>query len=201
MLLRSVLPWLALPLAACADDAVEVALPECPARLERRAAEPDALRARTPCPLSPSSAAALLAQGLARMFPGQAPPVRSIFLGRLLDYPEWSERLALAAARSRQWDSRRGRPRPPGSSANATVARLLNGPAYPVELRPVFAPYGLTACLGGVEKVLALPAKAAIRREAREPAGLAESALLPADAMVWLRLQPESLPCGESRGK
>jgi hypothetical protein len=183
------------PLSAPADDSIAVELPECPARLEYRAVEPEILRVRTTCPLSAASAARLLTEGLNRLFPDKTLPIRSVFLGRLIDYPDWSERLALAAARSDHWDGRHGKPRPKTGNVNALVARLLNGPAYPAELTAAFAPYKLTPCLGGVEKVLVLPARKAFRPDSRFSDGIPASARLPVDAQVWLKLNSGSQPC------
>jgi hypothetical protein len=182
-------------LSAPADGSIMVELPECPARLEYRTVESEVLRVRTLCPLSPASIVKLLTEGLNRLFPDKTLPIRSIFLGRLIDYPDWSERLALAAAHSDRWDGRHGKPRAKTGNVNTLVAQLLNGPAYPAELKTVFAPYALTPCLGGVEKVLVFPTRKAFRPNSRFSDGIPASARLPVDAQVWLRLNPGLQPC------
>lgn len=184
----------ALPLTVRADQIFSMALPECEAKLERRNAEHDVAIVRTPCHLSLSSLAKLLDAGLREWFPGDILPLRGVYLGRLMDYPEWSRALAAAAAQAKSWNKKRGRPSKPGESDNRRVQLLLNGTAYPQALAPVFARYGLSACIGDVEKVLVF--------EAREIGGdlakaVSGNARLPVDAQIWLTLKPLSQHCGE----
>lgn len=188
LLLRSAL--------AAADDGFTLSLPECPSRLERRSAEPDRVRVRPGCPLATASLAKLLDEGSRWMFEGGGKPVRSIYLGRLVDYPEWAGALARAAAGSPRWNAGTGRPRARSESRNAVVADLLNGPAFPEALRGVFARRGLVSCVGSVEKILVFPAR---EIPAALPAGLSPTARLPADAQVWLNLRPGPDGCGGPR--
>lgn len=186
---------LLLPVLARADETFSVALPECQAKLERRTVEPDVLIVRSGCPLSMQSLAQLMDTGLHGLFPDHNLANRSIYLGRLMDYPEWSQSLAKAAAQSPAWNKKRGRPGNTRENDNHRVRLLLNGPAYPQALEPVFAKYGLTACIADVEKVLVFKAKEIFSYPSQMPAKLSPNAKLPVDAQIWLRLQPSSTDC------
>lgn len=83
-----------------AYEILSVPLPECTAKVERRTLEPDLFIVRSQCPLSLTSLTALLDGGLRHWFGGDTSSIRSISLGRLMDYPEWSETLAKTAAQS-----------------------------------------------------------------------------------------------------
>lgn len=179
------------PFLACADETLSVALPECSARLERRSAEAEGVVVRPGCPLSMDALATLLDAAFRWMPAGDARPVHTIYLGRLESYPEWAEQLALAAARSRRWNGRTGKPRGPAESSNAVVAELLGGPAFPEALRKVCIRWGLKPRIGSVEKVLVFPARQALRTR---PAAIPPDALLPVDAQVWLNLKPNPPP-------
>ncbi len=177
-----------------ADDEFTVTLPECSAKLERRTAEYDVVLVRSDCPLSLASLAQLLETGLQGLFPQQPLPIHDIYLGRLMDYPEWSRNLAIAAARSRSWNSKRGRPAKTTESDNQRIRLLLDGPAYPRSLVPVFAKYRLAAKISDVEKVLVFKAKEIWPDRAAIPKGISSEARLPVDAQIWLRLQPAPPP-------
>ncbi len=153
-----VLTW-SLSSLTWADDHFSVTLPECSATLERRTVEPHVLIVRSECPLSLQLLSKLLDSGFQGLFPDKALPIHGIYLGRLMDYPEWSQDVAKVAAKSPSWNSKRGRPRKAGENDNQLVRRLLNGPAYPQSLQPLFAKYQLTACIGDIEKVLVFKAK------------------------------------------
>ncbi|MGZ4999569.1 MAG: hypothetical protein ACXV7F_04655 [Methylomonas sp.] len=189
-----ILITLLLPMLARADEIFPVVLPECTAKLERRAVEADVVLVRSDCPLSVQSLAQLLDTGLPGLFPDHKLYGLSIYLGRLMDYPEWSENLAKAAARSPAWNQKRGRPSKAGENDNHRVRLLLNGAAYPQALKAAFAKYGLTACITDVEKVLVFKAKDIFSSPSKMPARLSAQAKLPVDAQLWLKLQP--LPTG-----
>jgi hypothetical protein len=112
-----------------------------------------------------------------------------------MDYPEWSQDLAKTAAKSSTWNSKRGRPTKAGESDNRRVRLLLNGRAYPQSLKPLFAKYQVTACIGDVEKVLVFKAKDIWLDNIAIPNGISVEARLPVDAQIWLRLQPASTDC------
>lgn len=189
-----VLALLALPLAAPADQVFSLVLPECEAKLELRSAEDEVAIVRTPCHLSLLSLANLLDAGLREWFPGESLSLHGVYLGRLMDYPDWSQALAGAAAQAKSWNKKRGRPSKPGESENRRVQLLLNGPAYPQPLAPVFARYGSVACIGDVEKVLVFEAKEIGGDLAKAVSG---NARLPVDAQIWLTLKPLSKGSGD----
>lgn len=178
-----------------ADDNVSVVLPECTAKLERRTVEPNVLIVRSGCPLSLPSLSKLLENGFQELFIDNTLPIRGIYLGRLMDYPEWSQDLAETAAKSLTWNSKRGRPTKAGESDNRRIRLLLNGQAYPQSLKPLFAKYQVTACISEVEKVLVFKAKDIWLDNIAIPNGISVEARLPVDAQIWLRLQPASTDC------
>lgn len=178
-----------------ADQLFSAQLPECAAKLEWRSVEADTVVVRSGCRLSLASLAQLLGQGLGALFPEPPLPIRGIYLGRLMDYPEWSHDLAKAAANSAAWNAKRGRPGKAGESDNQRVRILLNGPAYPKSLQALFASYQLAACIGDVEKVLVFKAKDIWPDKTTRPRRISAEARLPVDAQVWLSLQPLSAAC------
>jgi hypothetical protein len=178
-----------------ADDTFSIHLPECAARLETRAVEAGIVTIRSDCPLSLTSLSQLLNAGFQSLYPKHSLPIHSIYLGRLMDYPEWSKALAKSAAQSPAWNSRRGRPSKVGENDNQRIRLLLNGPAYPQALKPVFAQYGLTACIADVEKVLVFKAKDIFQNLAELPGKVSPAARLPVDAQIWLRLYPDPVDC------
>lgn len=185
-----------LPHLAQADEIYSVQLADCDARLERREVEPELLMIRSACALSLASLAQLLDEGLQGMFPENRIDIRSVQLGRLINYPEWSNALAKAAAQSPAWDTRRGRPKKPNEHANHRVTQLLNGPAYPQALKTVFSRYGLTACIATVEKVLIFKASDIFPSGTENANSITPDARLPFDAQIWLSLQPLGATCG-----
>lgn len=187
--------FLLMPPCVLADDMFTVQLPECSAKLERRTVEPNVLILRSECPLSLTSLAKLLDSGFHGLFTDNTLPIRGIYLGRLMDYPAWSQDLAKTAAKSSTWNSKRGRPTKAGESDNQRVRLLLNGPVYPKLLKPLFAQYGLTACIADVEKVLVFKAKDIFLDKTAIPSGISPEARLPVDAQIWLSLQPLSTDC------
>jgi hypothetical protein len=195
------LPWFfifsLLSVTAWADETWETALPECSARLEWRTVEPDVVIVRTDCPLSLQSLAQLLREGFRGLFPDHSLPIHGIYLGRLMDYPEWSKALAKAAAKSPSWNVKRGRPKKPGENDNHVVRRLLSHSAYPEPLKSLFAEYGLTACIADVEKVLVFDAKTIFPTGDAVFKHVSPRARLPVDAQIWLTLQPSSNDCRE----
>ncbi|WAR43839.1 hypothetical protein [Methylomonas rapida] len=187
---------LLLPPPSNADDIIAIKLPECEARLERRKVEPNLALVRSDCPLSLPSLALLLEQGLPDLFPDKTAEIRSIYLGRLMNYPDWSRLLAETAAKSPLWDAKRGRPRKRGEHDNRSVTTLLNEPAYPMALLPAFARYGLKPCIASVEKVLVFKVKELESAQQRVATSIPADARLPFDAQIWLSLHPLADSCG-----
>jgi len=187
---------LLLPILAWSDETYSVALPECTAKLERRTVEEGVVIVRSDCTLSLPSLVQLLNDGLHGLFPDHNTlPVHGIYLGRLMTYPDLSKALAKAAAKSLKWNTKRGRPSEAGESDNHRIGLFLNGEVYPHDLKTVFAPYGLTACIADVEKVLVFKAKDIFTSQAEMPKLISPNALLPVDAQIWLRLQPGLVDC------
>jgi hypothetical protein len=178
-----------------ADEHFPIALPECPATLERRTVEPNVLIVRSDCPLSLQSLTTLLDSGFQTLSADQRLSIHGIYFGRLMDYPEWSHVLARVAAKSLAWNAKRGRPSKAGESDNKRVRLLLNGPAYPQIVQSLFANYHLTACISDVEKVLVFKAKDIWPDKTAIPKGVSVNVKLPVDAQVWLRFEPLSTPC------
>lgn len=182
---------------ALADETWNASLPECSARLERRTVEPDVAIVRSDCPMSLESLAQLLREGFRGLFPDHTLPIHGIYLGRLMDYPEWSQALAKFAAKSPAWNSKRGRPSKISQNDNHLVRSLLNRSAYPEPLKSVFAEYGLTACIADVEKVLVFEAKTIFPASDAVFKYVSPRARLPVDAQIWLTLQPISSDCSD----
>lgn len=180
---------------ALADETWKTSLPECSARLERRTVEPDAVIVRSDCPLSLPSLTQLLRDGFRGLFPDHTLPIHGIYLGRLMDYPEWSQALAKVAIKSPAWNSKRGRPSKISENDNHLVRSLLNRSAYPEPLKSVFAEYGLKACIADVEKVLVFDAKTIFPASDVVFKYVSPRARLPVDAQIWLSLQPISSNC------
>ena len=194
-LLVAIILTLMLSNLAWADDLYSVKLPECTAAMERRTLEPNVLIVRSQCPLSLQSLSKLLDSGFQKLSSDQRLSIHGIYLGRLMDYPEWSHDLARVAAKSPAWNTKRGRPSKAGESDNKRVRLLLNGPAYPLHLQSLFTNYQLNACIGDVEKVLVFKANDIWPDKTAFPKGVSVNAKLPVDAQVWLNLQPLSTPC------
>lgn len=172
-----------------ADDSVSIKRPACEARIERPSNEPSILVVRSSgCRLTLDELADVLDAGLRHWFAAGELPIRSISLGRVMDYPQWSQDLAKAAAQSRDWDGKRGRPRNPKENDNHRVRLLLNGAAFPEPLNRVFERYGYRVCIGDVEKVLVFKAKDVL---SAPTVGISPHAKLPVDGQVWLHLQSD----------
>lgn len=194
-LLTSLVLALCLSASAWANDDLSLVLPECAAKLERRSQEPTVLLVRSVCPLSLQSLAKLLENGIQKLASEQSLASIDIYLGRLINYPEWSNSLIKVAAKDPTWNSKRGRPTKTGESENLLVRRLLNGSAYPQLLKPLFAQYGYTACIADVEKVLVYKAKEIFPNKTDRPTNISTEARLPVDAQIWLRFQPNPSDC------
>ncbi len=186
---------LIIPACLQADDSFTVQLPECMARIEHRATEPEVALVRSDCPLSLPSLNQLLETSFRGLFPSNSLPIRSVYLGRLMNYPQWSQDLAKSAMQSQGWNAKRGHPKKTGESENHYVRILLNGPAYPQALNSAFAQYGLSACIANVEKVLVFEAKVIWPDSAKMSNRIPAHARLPADAQIWLHLQPVGMDC------
>jgi hypothetical protein len=176
---------LMLPVASGAERLLathEYAASECTVALESYEGVTGAhLRLRPACELSLDSTRRALADLLPRALTSTArPPVLSLFLGRIVEYPWLSERLVDAALQSGQWSAKRGQLRSGATpNINAFVADLLKQDA---ELRAMLPGWELTSVTA--EKVLIGPAKKYLATASPHDKA-------PFDAMLWLRLRPE----------
>lgn len=107
--------------------------------------------------------------------------LKSIGLGRAVDYPWISEYLVQAARDSVRWDARSGRALTRGD--NAFVASLLSSPEFIERLQAPFAGSGYSVESVSVEKVLVgdYPDQGASHHQ--------RLLKLPFDAQVWLTLK------------
>ena len=121
------------------------------------------------------------------------PHLQTLFWGRLISdntpiSMEMSLRLSLAAYQSRNWDSRRGKPR--GSrEITAFVRQTANeGVIYP-ELKAVFNKAGKDLSIASVEKVLVRAAGELPFFEQLKAYGIRENDLLPYDCLTWFDIR------------
>jgi len=116
----------------------------------------------------------------------------TLYWGRL--YPDGKPdatlalRLALAAKKSGEWDSARGRVR--AGNVNKLVLKLANEALIYAELRDMFRARGLDIQVSDVEKVLVMPARQLPFFE-RFPVGeVKPTDKLPYDCMTWFSIRP-----------
>jgi hypothetical protein len=114
------------------------------------------------------------------------PTFRTLFLGRLTSFPELSVRLAAAAKRSPEWDTRRGRPR---SSRSITMYLLdvfsSSEPAVFAEWKRLFEDRRLVFAVSGVEKVSVSAAGALPYFPQLMAHGVTASDEVPFDCLIW----------------
>jgi hypothetical protein len=158
---------------------------------------------RSECSLSLREQAPLIAKLLRKVLEtNEAVQFHTLSWGRLYPYGNPNEnadttmviRLALAAKRSPQWDSRRGRPRNGEANGlvdvNGSVRTLANNAAIYKELQPVFAESGLELQLSSVEKVLIFRAGQMPFFKTLQISGVRASDLLPFDCLTWFSVRP-----------
>lgn len=133
------------------------------------------------CPISEETYGSLIRGWLERR-PLDAPPVSSVFLGRLVDYPWLSQALALRASEHPSWDARRGWSR--DGDLYSLVRAILLAPAVFDRLQEPFAGSGLAVTGLSVEKVLVGRLGDVL------PADSGREGVVPFDAMVWLLVKP-----------
>ncbi len=102
--------------------------------------------------------------------------IRSIFIGRLVDYPRLSEYLQKQSVNNDNWDIAGGKPR--AGSINTYVGTLLLKAGVITEINTVLAPYRLKIKGVSTEKVLVT--------ETAVPKG--KRGKVPYDALVWFVL-------------
>ena len=102
-------------------------------------------------------------------------------------YAAYFERLALAAARSQDWDVRHGKPKH-GTPNAFVVATTAQADAFFPEVARLFAGSGLRPELRSVEKVLVLPASQTPFAAQLSAAGVDDDAKLPHDCILIFHL-------------
>jgi hypothetical protein len=154
-----------------------------------------ALRYRNGCAAPFERKVALFAELLAALFADGGLPaeVASLGLGRLVDYPELSARLALAVRGSGEWDAGKARFRSQGSGGigalNHPFAAMIDREALFRPFVEALTPYGIASASSSVEKVLVGPPRLTPVAETLLDAGVGAEERLPFDAQVWLVLK------------
>ena len=131
------------------------------------------------CGISPFGLERLLADGMSRAYRQQEVSYKSVFLGRLIDYPWMVKKLVAAAANFPEWDAKRGRAA--AGHENALIGRLLfRKGVLEREIRVIEqAGYKVTGV--SVEKVLIGTAERVPEYISPEFKGR-----LPFDAQIWI---------------
>jgi hypothetical protein len=114
--------------------------------------------------------------------PGTGEKFRSLFIGRLVDYPWLSQYLAVAARNDRGWNMKRGKPL--RMNINLYVSKVLSGKDVSASFDAALASGGYKVGSASVEKVL-------VGRFRDVPLSQDNTApgLVPYDAQVWFRLE------------
>ena len=162
------------------------------------------IRHRSDCGLTLAEQAPLIGKVLRRVMAtdAEAAGFRTLSWGRL--YPDGARdttmpaRLALAAARSAEWDKAKGAPR--GGDLNGWVRKLANEAPIYEELRPVFSQSGLDIRLTSVEKVLVLPAGRLEFFDKLRESGVRASDKVPFDCQTWFSVRPAGGAGREAKG-
>lgn len=162
------------------------------------------IRHRSDCGLALAGQAPLIGRILRKVMAidAEAAGFRTLSWGRL--YPDGARdptmpaRLALAAARSAEWDAAKGAPR--GGDVNGWVRKLANEASIYEELRPVFSQSGLDIRLSSVEKVLVQPAGRLAFFEKLREGGVRASDRVPFDCQTWFSVRPAGGARREAKG-
>ena len=143
---------------------------------------------RSDCRLTMSEQLPLQSKLLARVAADE-PGLRTLFWGGLGKWAEWSERLALAAARSAAWDAKTGKPKA-GQSVNAFVLSLMSQTDIFSEFEQVLADLHLRIKVSGVEKVSVTAAGSLPFFSGHlAPAGVSASDKVPFDCLIWFSVE------------
>jgi len=168
---------------------IEAQVDGCAVSLEWRAVEPELIHYRNECSQSTEDKAALLASMLQKLLAecGAGCRPRTLFVGRMVEtFPAFAQRLALAAFRSRAWDSVRARRE--SGFANRFCADLARQPGMFSELETALRPLGFAVSLTAVEKVLIARPKETPFGDWLLVQGVAPRSRVPFDALTWFRL-------------
>jgi hypothetical protein len=142
---------------------------------------------RSDCRLTTAAQVPLQAKLLGRMVVDE-PGVRTLFWGGVAKWPEWSGRLAAAAATSAEWDTAGGRPTK-GRPANTVVRDLLSQPGVLAELQSMLDGTGWRARVASVESVSVGVARQVPAFKASVPAAVAADQRVPFNCLLWLTLE------------
>jgi len=110
---------------------------------------------------------------------------RSMLVGRLVPVPEWSRRLAEAAAANKSWQGNRR-----DYHFYAYVKNQMNNHGVLKELVDLFKQYGIDAKVSGVEKVLVAKVSYTLLAESMLKAGIDPDTKVYYDAIVDMALTP-----------
>jgi hypothetical protein len=143
---------------------------------------------RSDCQLTMTAQLALQSKVLARVATDE-PGIRTLFWGRLGKWPEWSERLVLAAMRSASWDAKTGQPKA-GANTNAFVLALISQTDMFSELRQLLADLHLRMKVSGVEKVSVAAAGSLPSFVGHlAPERVSASDKVPLDCLIWFSVE------------
>jgi hypothetical protein len=186
---RVALLWLLLaPLAAAAETSFRVESPAGQIALEVQH-DGATLRLRLQRPVDLETSTRALDELLAKAFAGHAPPDGrvSIDVGRIVEHPWLSQRLAEAALHSPRWDAGRGKAR--GESENFAVAQIIDEHRLVAKWASVFARHGISVRNASVEKVLIGVVGKTGELAPLTALPVAAGKRLPFDAILWLQLE------------
>jgi hypothetical protein len=123
---------------------------------------------------------------LAGLLAGE-PSLRTLFWGGISKLEAWPVKLAAAAAKSPEWDSRAGRPKSAGRRTNAVVHSLLVI-ALASDLKGI-APADVLLEPASVEKVQVGSAAALPKYDSELASqGVGKSAKVPYDCLIWFSI-------------
>jgi hypothetical protein len=143
---------------------------------------------RSDCRFTMSEQLPLQSKILARVAADEA-GLRTLFWGGLGKWPEWSERLALAAARSPSWDAKTGRPKA-GKGMDAFVLSLMSQAGIFSEFEQALADLHLRIKVSGAETVSVTRAGSLPFFSAYlAPAGVSAADKLPFDCLTWFSVE------------
>jgi hypothetical protein len=179
---------LSAPLVAPAETAFRVETRDGPIALEVHD-DGATLQLRLPRHVALDVSTRALDELLTQAFPQHVLPAEriSIDVGRIIEHPWLSQRLAETALHSPRWDAARGTPR--GGNDNSAVAQMIDDANLVAAWAAVFAHHGATVRNASVEKVLIgrVGETAELAPLAADPAAAGKR--LPFDAILWLRLE------------
>jgi hypothetical protein len=140
---------------------------------------------RAECSLPLSEQIALNSRILDKVIESE-PTFRTLFLGRLKPFPDFSVRLATAAKRSPEWDARHGRPKS-SRPLDRYLLDVLSSTEPPVfaEWKRLFEEKHLTFAVSGVEEVSVGAAGTLPYFPQLVAHGVKASDRLPFDSLIW----------------